>query len=145
MSEYAWLWFSLGAVACWGLWAFLPKIALRKASPAAVFVIEALGAMAVGSVVLALAPKSFHPLGALFAFGAGIAGYAGIYLFIRLADRGSIGTAAAATSIYPVVTVLLGAVFLGERPTLLQAVGVLLAVIAVFLISLPSKRVTSDQ
>ena len=139
MEPYIWLICSLGAVLCWGLWAFLPKLALKGATPSAVFVVEALGAVAFGALAFFLADRVFHPLGALFAFSAGIVGYLGVFLFIRLAKDRHIGPAAAATSLYPVVTVILSAVFLKERLSLTQLAGVGLALVAVVLISLPAK------
>ena len=140
MEQHLWLLFSLGAVLAWGLWAFLPKVALRGLSANAVFVIEALGAVTVGVVVLVLAPKGFHFLGALCAFGAGVAGYLGIFLFIRLVNKQHVGTAAATTALYPVVTVILSTLLLNERLSLRQLAGVGLALVAVFLINLPGRQ-----
>jgi transporter family protein len=140
VETYLWLIFSVGAALCWGLWAFLPKLALRKSTPSAVFVAEAMGACAFAFVVIFFADRCFHPLGALFAFTAGIVGYIGVAVFIKLADDQHIGLAATATSIYPVVTVLLSSAFLQERMTPRQILGVIFAVAAVFLINLPPLR-----
>jgi len=140
MDEYLWLLYSLAAVLAWGLWAFMPKMALRTMGANAVFVVEALGAVTVGAVVLVLAPKGFHLLGALCAFGAGIAGYLGILIFIRLVDKQHVGTAAATTALYPVITVILSTVFLHERLSPRQLAGVGLALAAVFLINLPPRQ-----
>ncbi len=145
MEEHVWLVFSFGAIAAWGLWSFLPKLALAKASPQAVFVFEAAGAVAMGAVILPFADRDFHPVGALCAFGAGIFGYLGVLTFLRLAEKTCIGPAAAATALYPVVTVVLGAIFLGERPGIRQAIGIALALGSVYLINLPAKRAAGAE
>ena len=140
MEQHAWLLFSLAAILAWGLWSFLPKIALSGATPQAVFVFEAFGSIGLGLAVLPFADRNFHLLGALCSFGAGIFGYLGVFTFLKIAQRNLIGPAAAATALYPVVTVVLGAVFLGERPGIRQAAGMALALASVFLINLPAKR-----
>jgi transporter family protein len=145
LEQHAWLLFSAGAAVAWGLWAFLPKLALARARPEAVFVVEALGAVIAGLCILPFCPRAFHPLGALCAFGAGIVGYVGVFIFIRLADKKQIGPLASTTALYPLVTVFLSALFLDERLTPRQYAGVALALAAVFLINIPARENAKDR
>ena len=72
--------------------------------------------------------------GALFVaglFGTGI----GSLLFIYAVQEAGVGRAAVATAISPLFAVPLGALFLGERLTLWLAVGVVVAVAGIILIS----------
>ena len=58
-------------------------------------------------------------------------------LFAFAAAAGNLAVAAVLGSMYPVATALLGRVLLGERLSLLQAVGVAFALVGVVLVSIP--------
>jgi drug/metabolite transporter (DMT)-like permease len=56
-------------------------------------------------------------------------------LFLAATGRGQLAVVAVLTALYPAVTVLLARVFLAERWTRLQAVGLLAAAAAIVLVS----------
>jgi drug/metabolite transporter (DMT)-like permease len=89
-----------------------------------------------------LATTSFHNLGAKeFAIGiaVGVTNALGAwYLYASLESGAKASVAIPLTSLYPLLTVLLAVVILGERPKILQWIGIALALIAGFLMSLGS-------
>jgi drug/metabolite transporter (DMT)-like permease len=63
--------------------------------------------------------------------GVGVLDMAGNGAFILAVQAGSLAVAAVLSSLYPVTTVILAAVFLRERVTVTHAVGIALAVVAI--------------
>jgi uncharacterized membrane protein len=63
--------------------------------------------------------------------GVGVLDMAGNGAFILAVQAGSLAVAAVLSSLYPVTTVILAAVFLRERVTVTHAIGILLAVVAI--------------
>jgi drug/metabolite transporter (DMT)-like permease len=70
------------------------------------------------------------------AIGAGLLGGVGNILFLSATGRGELAVVAVISSLYPAMTVLLARVFLRERFTGVQKLGLAVAVVAVALISL---------
>ncbi|MEM4270290.1 MAG: EamA family transporter, partial [Candidatus Caldarchaeum sp.] len=66
---------------------------------------------------------------------AGALGFLGALLFYVALDLNPSSIVVVATSLYPVVTILLSTLFLGESISIRQAVGVVLAIAALVLIS----------
>ena len=66
---------------------------------------------------------------------AGALDVAGNVFFVLATHTGRLDVAAILSSLYPAVTVLLASIILKERVTRLQAVGILVALVAVPLIS----------
>ncbi|MDF1578673.1 MAG: EamA family transporter [Desulfurivibrionaceae bacterium] len=132
-----WLPIALASLVLFGLWGFFPKIAVAYLDPRSAMVYHALGTMLVGLVVLfslKLQPD-FHPRGVLFALLTGMAGFAGTLCFFMAADRGRISLVVSITALYPLVTILLAAIFLKEALTVKQLSGMACAVIAILLMS----------
>ena len=67
--------------------------------------------------------------------GGVIAGLAQIFFFMALKE-GKINTVVPIRNLALIVTVVLGIIFIGEQLTLLKALGIVLAVIAIFLLSI---------
>jgi transporter family protein len=139
ISLPAWLIYSFLALLAWGIWAFLPKLALGFIDPGTAFVFEALGGASAGLLFMLL----FRPrlagaplVGILPAFLTGVLGYLGLIFFMYAVKTGEkISVIAPLTALYPVITIAMALVFLGEKISRVQIAGVILALISICLIS----------
>lgn len=136
----SWLLYSLMTLACWGLWAFLPKIAVNHMAPRSALLWEVLGGMSVGAIVLLMTGNEIQMniKGALPSFLTGVAGYLGLFCFLYAIQLGKVSVTSSLTAVYPVITLLLAMIILKEKITLLQWMGILFAIVSVVLISYES-------
>jgi transporter family protein len=116
---------------------FLPKIALRTISIESALVFEIVGGVLFGLVLFGFVDLDFHVVGTLCALVAGFCSYLGVYYYIKTIKQNPVGLTASIAGLYPVVTVVLGVVVLRERASLKRLVGIILAMIAIYLMSLP--------
>jgi transporter family protein len=133
----SWLPASLAALVIFGFWGFFPKLAVSYIDPRSAVIYQTLGGVLIGLLVLfslKLHP-AFHPRGALFAFLTGMAGVAGTLCFFAAAERGKISLVVSITALYPLITILLAALFLREPLTLKHLAGMGFAIVAILLLS----------
>ena len=121
-------WFAPAALSfvCWGLWAFLPKLTTRYLDPRSALVYEVIGTMLVAAV---------DPRGIGLAVLTGMVGVIGALGYLFAVVRGPVTLISTVTALYPVLAVLLAAVFLHEPVSLRQGFGIVLALIAIVLIA----------
>ena len=123
----------------WGVGGFVAKIASNRIGNHAVFW-EIVGYTLVAVIwafcVLKSGVASADRLGIGLALVAGVVGSVGGVLYFVLLARESLGLVTALTALYPLVAVVLGVVFLHESVTIQRIVGVLFAVVAVYLLSI---------
>ncbi len=133
-----WLVFSVLALIIWGLWGFFPKLATNYLDPKSVLIWEVLGGMLVGlGILVALNFKpALHPQGILFALLTGIAGIAGALFFLYALSQGKAPVVIAITALYPLVTILLVHFIFKEPITIQQGSGIILAILAIMLMTL---------
>ncbi len=132
-----WLLPSVATLLLWGIWGFFPKLAAASLPPKAVFVFQAIGNLIVIAAVLVSANfrLEVNSKGVLFAVLAGLAVALGTFFFLVALDRGKASVVVPMTALYPVVSILLSILFLGERLTLHQALGIAFSMIALLLFS----------
>ena len=130
-----WLFSAGSAILLYGFWGFFPKLAMAHIQPTSALIYQVAGAMLVGFLCLFLVDfrPDTHPRGVLFAFLTGVAGILGTLFYFAAARRGNISVVASMTALYPIITILLAAVFLREPITLRQLLGMVFALIAIFL------------
>jgi transporter family protein len=132
-----WLLTALISLVIYGFWGFFPKLAVSYINPQSALVYEIAGAAAVGLLVLSLIqfqPET-HPKGILFAVLTGVAGMVGTFFYFAAARSGKIAVVVSITALYPLFTILYAALFLREPITLKQFAGMILALIAIVLLS----------
>jgi len=131
-------WFvnSLVALVCFGLWAFLPKIAVRYINPKSALIYEVLGVFIAGCFVFLTLGKNIENdmRGIVPAILTGILGTLGFLCFLYALTTGSVSVVATMTALYPAVTILLAVIFLKESIMPRQLVGMALAIISVILL-----------
>ena len=129
---------SLAVIVAWGFWAFLFKvgsqeIGIRKA----LFYTYLLGVVISLAIVFYTLPEEIEfGKGVLAIIFATMAGFAGTLLWYFVLQRHEASIITSFTALYPVVTVALGILFLKERISFTNAIGVLFAIIAGILLSL---------
>jgi bacterial/archaeal transporter family protein len=136
----AWLVYSLLTILLWGTWSALTKVIADDISAYMNQVLFAIGILPVIAVVLRsprLAVGQNRRRGMLYAFITGILGGTGNILFFEaLKVGGKASVVVPTTSLSPLVTVILGYIALKEKMNTLQRLGVALALVAIYLLSL---------
>jgi transporter family protein len=131
----AWIPPALGAFAFWGVWALLPKFALRYVDARSAIVYQAIGVATVA--FLLAASMAFKPAwdwrGASLGVITGMLGFGGAIFYLFALSRGPVGLVAVSTALYPALTILLAWLLLGEPLTPRQGVGLVFALIALVL------------
>lgn len=133
----AWQGWTFLAVACWGVWAVIPKFIGESLSAVQQQALSTLGAL---PVILELARREWRAgqksawTGLLIAFLAGIfTNFGNITYFGLMNSDANVLTVLPLTALYPVVTIVLGLLFLRERLNPFQKIGVILSFVAIYL------------
>ncbi len=136
----AWMSLSVLTVFLWGLWGLESKFIVERISPLMNQVIFPLGF--VPAVIFVLFSKNLrkasdHRRGGFWAFLTGILGGTGNIAFcVSLASGGKAAVVVPLVGLAPLVTVILAAVWLKESVTWIQVIGLVLALISIYLLSL---------
>jgi uncharacterized membrane protein len=135
----AWLFYTFVTVLLWGVWGFESKLLVDRASPYTVQVLYTFGLIVPVAVVL-FSPKRFagqhRGRGFFYAVLTGLLGGVGNIAFFVALVKGKASVVVPLTSLSPLVTVLVGVVFLKEKMRWFQYVGLVLALAAIYLLSL---------
>jgi transporter family protein len=135
-----WLILAIACVSFWGVWGFLAKLVTTKGMhPVALSAISSITAALTSWVAfffLAGAPWEKTEGHVSFALLVGVLGSAGAITFFLALQHGRASLVVPLSALYPAITILLSFFFLGERPTPLQGVGIILAMIASLLLGM---------
>jgi transporter family protein len=120
---------------CWGLWGFVPKITTRFISPTSAIIYESAGAAIMGCIVLVMVgfKPDADPRGVSLGICTGMLGMIGALGFLHAVKLGKVSVIAMFTALSPVVTVLLGCLLLKEALTLREGLGMLCALLSIYL------------
>jgi transporter family protein len=136
----AWLVYSLLTILLWGIWGALTKIVSGDIDAYMNQVLFAIGVLPVMVIVLfsrRLAGGANRSRGIFYAFITGVLGGTGNIAFFKAFNAGGKASVVVpATSLSPLVTVILGYFLLKERASGYQKVGLALAMVAIYLLSL---------
>ncbi len=132
-----WWIFAIIALILWGLWGFFSKLATNYMRPKSVLVYEVLGTLIIGIISLSLLRfrPLVHPKGITFAILTGMSGGLGVLFFLSAVSRGKASVVVTTTALYPLITIILASFLLKEPITLKQGIGIILALIAMILLS----------
>ncbi len=136
-----WLAFSLLTILVWGAWGAVSKIASDGVEANTNQVFFAFGLAPLILVVWRASrsrkPQEGHKIGIAWAFFTGILGGAGnIAFFHALNIGGPASIVSPVTALFPLVTVILAVTLLHERIGTAQKAGLLLALVAIYLLSM---------
>lgn len=136
-----WLVFSLLTILVWGVWGAVSKVSSDAMDVNTNQVFFTFGLVPL--ILLAWRPSRAnsrakdHRAGVAWAFVTGILGGTGnIAFFKALGSGGKASIVAPATALFPLVTVVLAITLLGERIGTAQKVGLGLALVAIYLLSM---------
>ena len=132
-----WIAWTIIAVVCWGVWATLNKLALRSLGWEHLLVASWLVNTVAVAALLATRVDARVLLSrdGAFATTAGATSLVAIVAFYLALRWGPVAAVTALSALYPAVTAVLAAAFLRESPSVLQWVGVAVAILAVFLLA----------
>ena len=135
-----WFVYSLLTILFWGVWGALTKALSADIDAYMNQVLFSIGVLPVMAIVLVsgrLAEGVNRRRGIFYAFITGVLGGTGnIAFFKAFSEGGKASVVVPATSLSPLVTVILGYFLLKERASGSQKVGLALAIAAIYLLSL---------
>ncbi len=133
----SWVTYSLACLVLWGVWGLLLKMASKGAPWLQVYFLSALASFTLALTIF-LAGKGRIPINKYsgIAAMAGVFGGAGYVLFMKALEHGKASIIIPLTAMYPAVTAILALTILGEKLSLIKAVGIALAVLAAILLSI---------
>ena len=132
-----WLLYAVLTLIAWGVWGFFSKLATHGSRPRQILVFQAAGALAFALLVLTL--ERFHIQWSTgdfaWSFAGGFVNFVGFLVFFAAIEKGKVSTIITMTSLYPVVTIVLSTIFLHERITRREGLGIVLALVAGWLLA----------
>ncbi len=139
-----WMLYSLGAMVCWGVFSATQKVSTNHVSAELSYIAWCAAFIPIAIWIVATKPLNWNmsaPMvwsglaaGMLNSFGV-IAAFAAY----RYEGKAAIVTTIAA-AVQPIVTIVLALLFLGERFGLLEAIGIVLAILAAIALSKETKE-----
>lgn len=140
----AWLIYSLVAATCWGIWGVLSKGPSRELSgwmTQILFTVALLPSALVAAGSKHVRTGTDKPRGLIWGFVSGLLAAAGNIAFYLALEKGAeTAIAIPLTNVYPLVTLAIAWCWFKERLNAIQALGVLVAVAAIVLLSGEAKN-----
>jgi len=120
-----------------GIWGVLVKIASQYLSPKSLFVFQVSGSLVAGLIVLTLLQfkPEIHGRGIFFSILATIVGTLSGLFYLYAISKEKISVIAPITALSPVITIFLAYLFLKEPITLREGIGMVLAILAILMLS----------
>ncbi len=135
----SWLSLAFSAAFVWAIGNVLTKKGFEHVSPLwSNIIFNGMGLLLWVPLGLYLSHFSIHPL-TWGSFAAIFLAYAAYFLYFYTLSKGELSLTGTLLSTYPVATVILSYIFLGERISSVQVGGILLVIVGSVLISLPEK------
>ena len=139
-----WLFWTLLALASWGVWALLSKLIGDALSPGQS---QALSTIGLVPVIIGLAfsrklgASGERRRGIVLAFGAGVLTCIGNIAYYGVLNSGAkAATVVPLTAMYPLVTMLLAVLLLKETLNRVQVIGIVLSLIAIYLFNVQQEQ-----
>ena len=133
-----WLISSLVAIVCWGFWGFFMKLASKYFNWHQVFVVTIIVTLAASLLIFVLLKPFINVRSAGFGYAllGGVAGVLALFAFYSAMGVGKAIIVVPLTALYPVITIILSYLILHEEISLIKGVGIMLASVAILLVSI---------
>jgi transporter family protein len=137
MKLSRWLTYALLCIIAWGTWGFVAKLGADRIAPGPLQILATAG-------TLPLALLAFVQLhmrlerdarGISYSVLNGVLSGIGLLAYYAAASRGKVSVVGPVTSLFPLLTVGLAFLFLGERLNRVQVAGVALSLVAIAIFS----------
>jgi len=129
----------LAALLLWGLWAFLPKMAMQSnMQPHSVIFYEALGGLLVAvPLMFSIKPKNLvrDQKGIGIVFCGALISTVAILFYYKALQMGHVATVSTIAAMYPLVVMLLARVVLKEKMNRTQLLAAAMAMVAIYLLA----------
>ena len=134
----AWSLYALLCIVWWGLWGFLAKIGSESATPIQLQILFTFGMIPVAFCMLARMRWKLDRdwKGASYGLLSGVTTGLGILGFYAAMKTEAVSVVSPLTGLFPLLTVILAVIFLRERLNRVQIGGIVLALAAIFILSL---------
>lgn len=133
-----WQIFTFLALLMFGLWSFFPKLVNKYVDPLSGLLWSIVGTLVVGVPILVAMHSrlqvNIH--GSIFGILTGVVAVLGTLFFFFAVRDAKVSIVVAITALYPAVVILLARIFLNEAVTLTNLIGIVVAIIAVVLLSI---------
>jgi len=132
-----WYLYALLTVVMWGIWGVFSKFASAHSKPRQVLLFQSAGVLAFALVVLLIENFKFEwsAPGFSWSFAAGFFTFIGFLTFFAALEDGKASTVVTLSALYPVVTILLSVIFLREKISLKETIGIGFALVASVLLA----------
>ena len=132
-----WILPTFGALVFWGLWSFIPKITIKYINPKSAIIFGAFGGIILALVLSGLIKfqLEIHPKGILLSILTGFLGFLGALCFLYAVSKGPVSLVATLSALYPIIAIILAAVFLQESISIKQGIGIVLAITSMIMIA----------
>ncbi len=136
----SWIIYSILCLLTWGIWGIFLKLSYRELSWLETYFISSLTSFSLALAIylvykgrIDFVNKQFY---IILAGIAGLLGGGGYVFFVKAIESGKASIVIPLTALYPAITALLAIVFLGEKVSVLQAIGIVLAIVAAIILSI---------
>ena len=133
----SWYAYSILRFVLWGFWGVFTKLAVASSKPRYMLLFQAVGILIFALLMLLLVRFSIEwsTRGFVFSVLAGLAAFIGFLTFFLALERGNASTVVTLSALYPVVTIVISILFLHEKLTRTQGIGIIFALIASVLLA----------
>ncbi|MEW6585120.1 MAG: EamA family transporter [Nitrospirota bacterium] len=137
LKQTDWVVTAVLALLFWGGWGFFQKLATNSMPPKSVYLFTLSGAFITAFLILVSLSFSVetNPRGMILSIIAGLLGSFGGLCFVHSVSKGKASVVITMTALYPLVTIVLSFLFLREAITVKQGIGIVLALLAMLLLT----------
>jgi bacterial/archaeal transporter family protein len=132
-----WYAYALLTLVVWGLWGVCSKLAANYSKPKQALLFQSVGVIAFALVVLFIERFRIEWSTPGFSWAAvgGFCAFVGFLTFFAALEEGKASTVITLSALYPLVTIILSILFLHEKLSLRQTIGIAFALVASVLLS----------